>query len=117
HRQRQLDLADRTLQPRQVRGVVDQLAVQHGCDFVDAVGKKEATVEDRPLGFREGHIRAVDVSDLFQAVLLSGLRSGCGGPYTQFVWGEEPSRVSFRDGPKGQTRNLEIPGSPLRGAP
>ena len=26
-------------------------------------------------------------------------------------------KASFRDGPKDQTRNLEIPGSPLRGAP
>jgi hypothetical protein len=25
--------------------------------------------------------------------------------------------ASFRDGPKDQTRNLEIPGSPLRAAP
>ena len=49
-RQRQLDLADRTLQPRQMRGVVDQLAVEHGGDFVDAVGKQEAAVEDRDLG-------------------------------------------------------------------
>ena len=44
------DLADRTLQPRQMRGVVDQLAVQHGGHFVDAVGKQEAAVEDRDLG-------------------------------------------------------------------
>jgi hypothetical protein len=27
------------------------------------------------------------------------------------------SRLSFRDGPKDQTRNLEIPGSMLRIAP
>ena len=44
------DLADRALQPRQMRGVVDQFAVQHGGHFVDAVGKQEAAVEDRDLG-------------------------------------------------------------------
>ena len=49
-RQRQLDLADRALQPRQMRGVVDQLAVEYGGDLIDAVGKQEAAVEDRDLG-------------------------------------------------------------------
>ena len=46
---RQFDLADRALQPRQMRGIVDQLAVEHGGDLIDAVGKQEAAVEDRDL--------------------------------------------------------------------
>ena len=49
-RQRQRDLADRTLQPRQMRGVVDQLAVEHGGDLVDAVGEQKAAVQYRDLG-------------------------------------------------------------------
>ena len=48
-RQRQLDLADRTLQPRQMRGVVDQFAVEDGGDLIDAVGKQESAIEDRDL--------------------------------------------------------------------
>jgi len=34
----------------------------------------------------------------------------CAGSITEIV-------LSFRDGPQDQTRNLEIPGSPLRVAP
>jgi hypothetical protein len=65
-RQRQLDLADRAFQPRQMRGIVDQLAVQHGGDLIDAVGKQEAAIENRDLRLRERDERAVDVCDLFQ---------------------------------------------------
>ena len=64
--QRQRDLADRTLQPRQMRGVVDQFAVEHGGHFVDAVGEQKAAVEYRDLGLRKWHERTVDVGDLFQ---------------------------------------------------
>ena len=53
-RQCQLYLADRTLQPRQIRSIVDQFAVEHRGDFVNAVGKQEAAVEDRNLGVRQG---------------------------------------------------------------
>jgi hypothetical protein len=49
-RQGQRDLADRALQPRQMRGVVDQLAVEHGRHFVDAVGEQKAAVQYRDLG-------------------------------------------------------------------
>jgi hypothetical protein len=33
-----------------MRSVVDQLAIEHGGDLVDPVGKQEAAVEDRDLG-------------------------------------------------------------------
>ena len=48
-RQRQFDLADRALQPRQMRGIVDQSAVEYGGDLIDAVGKQESAIEDRDL--------------------------------------------------------------------
>ncbi|MGY4340711.1 hypothetical protein ACVWW3_005617 [Bradyrhizobium sp. LM2.9] len=51
--QLQLDLADRALQPRQMRGVVDQLAVEHRRDLVDAVGEQETAIEDRDFSVRE----------------------------------------------------------------
>ena len=66
-RQRQRDLPDRALQPRQVRGIVDQHAVQHGGDFVDAVGEQKPAVENRDFGISQWHERTVDVSDLIQA--------------------------------------------------
>ncbi|MGY3440426.1 hypothetical protein ACVW17_000427 [Bradyrhizobium sp. USDA 4473] len=66
-RQRQLDLADRTFQPRQMRGVVDQLALEHRRHLIDAVGEQETAVEHRDLGLGMRHVRAVDVSDLFHA--------------------------------------------------
>ncbi|MET4835108.1 hypothetical protein ABIF44_004515 [Bradyrhizobium japonicum] len=52
-RQLQLDLADRALQAGQVRSVVDQLAVEHGRNLVDAVGEQEAAIKHRDLGVRE----------------------------------------------------------------
>src|SRR5207249_3741171 len=84
-RQLQLNLADRALQPRQMRGVVDQLAVEHGRDFVNAIGKQKAAVQDRDPGFRKWHERAVDVSDLFQASSPVAMRSNYTEFYTQIV--------------------------------
>ncbi|MGY4284592.1 hypothetical protein ACVWXO_003812 [Bradyrhizobium sp. LM2.7] len=52
-RQLQLDLADRALQPRQMRGIVDQLTVEHGRNLVDAVREQEAAIENRDFGVRE----------------------------------------------------------------
>ncbi|MGY4450237.1 hypothetical protein ACVWZR_004897 [Bradyrhizobium sp. i1.3.1] len=37
----------------QVRSIVDQLAVEHGRDLVDAVGEQEAAIKHRDLGVRE----------------------------------------------------------------
>ena len=54
-------------QPRQMRGIVDQLAVQHRRDLVNAVGEQKAAVQHRDLGVCHWHERTVDVSDLVQA--------------------------------------------------
>ena len=46
---------ERAAEALHVRGVVDELAVDHGAHFVDPVGEQEAAVEyrDFPFGFRE----------------------------------------------------------------
>ena len=44
------DFADRALQARQMRGIVDQLAVQHCGNLVDAVREQKAAVQYRDFG-------------------------------------------------------------------
>ena len=106
--QLQRNLADRPLQPRQMRGVVDQLAVEHGGHFVDAVGKQETTVEHRDLGLRQRHERPVDVSDLFQAKSPVGGASGFGAQYTQIVKPMNPPTVIPGMVRRTSTRNLRF---------
>ena len=68
-------LADRTLQPRQMRSVVDQLAVQHGSDLVDAVGERKPRSKIETLASAAART-TVDVSDLIQRVLLKAKAAG-----------------------------------------
>src|SRR6202008_2197948 len=75
--------ADRALQPRQVRCIVDQLAIENGRYFVDAIGKQETTVENRDLGLAERHIRAIDIGNLAQIHSPLGQRSDVCEAYTK----------------------------------
>ena len=52
---------ERTRQPHKVRGIVDQLSVQHGTDLVDAVGKQETAVEDGNLGIFLWQVFAIHI--------------------------------------------------------
>ena len=98
-----------------MRGVVDQLAVQHGGDFVDAVGEQEAAVEDRDLGLGQGHERTVDVSDLFQASSPEGSEAIAADLIGKLLTRDKPSRHS--GALRGPIPEFEIPGSMLRIAP
>src|SRR4029077_1950865 len=51
--------ADRALQPGQMRGVVDQSALEYGGYFVDAVSEEETAVENRDLGLVKLHNRTL----------------------------------------------------------
>jgi hypothetical protein len=57
------DLAERAVEPREMRLVVDQAPVEHGADLVDAVGEQEAAIHDRDRGLLVGHEGAIDVDD------------------------------------------------------
>src|SRR5437879_857179 len=60
-----------------MRGIVDQPAGQHRGHLVNAVGKKEAAIEDRDFCLCERHKRTVDVSDLVQARSPVGCEARC----------------------------------------
>src|SRR4051794_20963556 len=59
-----------------MRCIVDQLAIQHRCHLVNAVGEQEAAIKYRDLGLCHRHKRTVHVSDLVQAFLLSDTKWG-----------------------------------------
>ena len=50
HRAGDLQFAERTVEPRHVAALVDQLASPHLADLVDAVGELIAAVVDRDFG-------------------------------------------------------------------
>jgi hypothetical protein len=57
-------------------------------------------------------------AELIGMILQEAIDAGEGDNYFPVIakLSDRP-RSSFRDGPKDQTRNLEVPGSPLRAAP
>src|SRR5215831_13010556 len=112
-RQLQRDFADRSRQPRQMRGVIDELAVQHRGDLVDAIGEQETTVQDRDLGISKRHERTVDIGDLVQANSPEAA-SRLSVSYTEITSDDKPLSLSFRGALKRRTRKSRDSGPTLR---
>ena len=63
HRSRDLQFAERAVQPRHMAALIDQAPAPHLADFIDAVGELIAAVLDGDLGVVARQIAAVDVCD------------------------------------------------------
>ena len=53
----------RRLQPREMARLVDQRAVAHQADFIDAVAEDEGAIQDRHACLGERQVAAIDVGD------------------------------------------------------
>ncbi len=62
-RQGKPDLAAGPLQPGEMRGAVHQPSVQHGGDFVDAVGEQKTAIQHGHVRLGKGQERAVHIGD------------------------------------------------------
>ena len=63
HRHADAQFGERALQPFEVAPLVDEAAVPHLADFIDAVGELIAAVLDMDRGVAHRQIAAVDVGD------------------------------------------------------
>src|SRR5438552_1127347 len=62
-RPRHADLFQRSIQPFEMRLIVDELAMDNRRHFIDAIGKQKAAIEDRHLSLILGNIVSIHIDD------------------------------------------------------